>query len=522
MSGKRGSGWIALVLGVALLVGAACVPAAETPVGHAVQPGEGGPGEPTLEVEPTETPEEEVSVEDPLAGSEWSLIEYGPQGALAKTLSISQVTIRFENGVLGGTAGCNSYAGSYQVSGELLELGPFDITDMCEYHVELESIYLGMLETAVRFSLTADELVLHTAEGLLVFARPEVAVADLVRGPVWVLEAIVSGGRGQTVLAGTRLTFKLDDTKATGETGCNYYGADYTLEGESFSVGPAEMTQQDCGHEIMAQEALFLSMLGAAQGLRLEDGRLVIATADGQLVFRAGKDRPLEGTIWTLGGIAKGGAVVSTWVDGGITAKFGSGQVTGDAGCNQYFATYETDGGALHFGPAGRTEMACADEERMARENEFLAALEWVFGYQIQLDELTLLDPEGKPLMILTAAPPASISGRIAFDTDLVDPGLRVYAREVNTGQLYWINPGEGNMTYTIPDLPPGTYVVVGWFHPLGASGAYTSLDTVMADGVEQQQACEGAIVEIELQPGEAYAGADIGCWGGDFFGLVE
>ena len=77
-------------------------------------------------------------------------------------------------------------------------------------------------------------------------------------------------------------------------------------------------------------------------------------------------------------------------------------------------------------------------------------------------------------------------------------------------------------MTYTIPDLPPGTYIVVGWFHPLGASGAYTSQDTVMADGVEGQQACEAAIVEIELQAGEAYAGADIGCWGGDFFGLVE
>jgi len=116
--------------------------------------------------------------------------------------------------------------------------------------------------------------------------------------------------------------------------------------------------------------------------------------------------------------------------------------------------------------------------------------------------------------------PLASISGRILLESS--DPFLRVYAREVNTGQVYWVNPGEGNLTYTIPDLPPGTYVIVGWFHPLGASGAYTSLDTIIPEGEDQMRACEEAIVYIELTPGQNYTGADIGCWGGDFFGLVE
>jgi len=114
----------------------------------------------------------------------------------------------------------------------------------------------------------------------------------------------------------------------------------------------------------------------------------------------------------------------------------------------------------------------------------------------------------------------ASISGTVLFQSG--DPLLRVYAREVNTGQVVWVSPGEGGHAYTIPDLPWGTYVVVGWFHPLGASGAYTSLDTVAAETEAQMRACEKAIVEIELQPGEQYSGADIGCWGGDFFGLTE
>ncbi len=35
-------------------------------------------------------------------------------------------------------------------------------------------------------------------------------------------------------------------------------------------------------------------------------------------------------------------------------------------------------------------------------------------------------------------------------------------------------------------------------------------------------RACEEAIIRIELAPGEEYADADIGCWGGDFFDLTE
>lgn len=113
-----------------------------------------------------------------------------------------------------------------------------------------------------------------------------------------------------------------------------------------------------------------------------------------------------------------------------------------------------------------------------------------------------------------------SISGKVLYDS--VDPFLRVYAREVNTGSVVWVKPGENTPEYTITDLAPGTYVIVGWFHPMGASGAYTSLDTIVAEGETEMQACEGAIIYIELSSGEVYTGADIGCWGGDFFDLTE
>ncbi len=159
--------------------------------------------------------------------------------------------------------------------------------------------------------------------------------------------------------------------------------------------------------------------------------------------------------------------------------------------------------------------------------------LEGADWYELSLEYLTR---KSDPVTSATTIPPrptflppptqsqssdlASISGRVLQEVS--DPSLRVYAHNVDTGTVTWVSLPEGSSTYTVPNLEPGTYVVVGWYHPLGASGAYTTLDTVIAMDAAQMNACTEAIVRIELETGEAFTGADIGCWGGDFFGWAE
>lgn len=412
MSAKR---WFLMTatcgIAAAMLLGTACVPTADTPAGDGVPSGEGVPGVPTDGVTPTDTTENPSGDQDLLAGSEWRLISYGPEGEMAEVPDDMQVTIRFDADQLGGTAACNSYFGSYRVEGETLDVGAIGMTEMwCEGLMELESTYLDMLGTVAQFSLTADELVLETANGLLVFGQAEAAMEVSITRTVWVLDTIVSGGTAQSVLAGTRITLVLSEGMATGEAGCNSFGAQYTLDGTTFSIGPAAMTAQDCGDEIMAQEALFMSMLGAASGLRSEGGRLVLDAPDGELVFVPGEKAELEGTVWVLHGIAKEDAIVETWVDAEITAEFAAGQVTGKSGCNSYSAGYQLDGSAITLGPAISTLMAC-EEERMAREDEYLAALAEVAGYGIELDQLTVSDAEGKTLMVFKPAEEQSLEG---------------------------------------------------------------------------------------------------------------
>jgi len=113
-----------------------------------------------------------------------------------------------------------------------------------------------------------------------------------------------------------------------------------------------------------------------------------------------------------------------------------------------------------------------------------------------------------------------SISGSIRTDHGICG-ALRVFAHEIESGQITYIQTQEGDCAYTIPDLQAGSYLVVGWTYPGGASGAYTSLETVMAKGLEEAQTCKESIITIPLMPGEDFTGADIGCWGGDFFDIA-
>ncbi len=412
-----------MMLGLALIVAlsAGCMPTADRPVDvtgdvsatEPAEPADDTPADDTPAEEPRDEPGDETGADDPLEGGEWVLVGYGPEGALIELPAGALVTISFADGGLKGSAGCNSYFGGYQVSGDAIEVGPVGSTEMwCEGLMDLEDAYLATLSEATGFSLAPDggRLTIASAIGVLVFEKPQPVAERPLTGTVWTLETIISGETAQSVLAGTQVTLEFTDERVSGSTGCNLYGAAYTLDGNAFMVEMMEVTLQYCSEELMTQEGTYLAALGAAEELTLEGGLLVIAYPDGELVFKPATDRPLEGTSWVLEGVAKGDAIVSTWIDVEITAEFIDGKVDGSAGCNRYFASYEIENESLSFGPAGSTMMMC-DDERMEREREFLAALENVAGYEVKMDALTLHDAAGNPLLIFKAATDLPLEG---------------------------------------------------------------------------------------------------------------
>ncbi len=77
----------------------------------------------------------------------------------------------------------------------------------------------------------------------------------------------------------------------------------------------------------------------------------------------------LNGTGWTLTGYVFNGTAVPVLTGTKVTLDFGDGgRITGTAGCNRYFASYEVKGTAITIGPAGSTMMYCGSPGVMARQ----------------------------------------------------------------------------------------------------------------------------------------------------------
>ena len=102
---------------------------------------------------------------DPLGGTSWEL------WAFRKTKPIpgTTFTATFEDGQVRGTAGCNSYGGSYQIDGDRIFVGEMVSTEMAclepEGLMEQESYLLEFLGDAQTFQVDEEQLQIFRSDG---------------------------------------------------------------------------------------------------------------------------------------------------------------------------------------------------------------------------------------------------------------------------------------------------------------------------------------------------------------------
>lgn len=118
-------------------------------------------------------------------------------------------------------------------------------------------------------------------------------VAQALGAHGWRLaSATDAGGRRIDALfpdAAAPLRFAFADGRIAVSGGCNRLSAAYTLDGGTLQVGPAAQTKMFCGGgALMAADEAVAARLQGALSASLQDGRLVLSTADGdRLVLEA-------------------------------------------------------------------------------------------------------------------------------------------------------------------------------------------------------------------------------------------
>lgn len=225
------------------------------------------------------------------------------------------------------------------------------------------------------------------------------AAAASLEGPTWQLSAVRDeSGALVDVPTGIEATAQFESGRVGGNSGCNRFGASYTLDGANLSITPGPMTMMACPEPQMMVEQRFIAALGGAVSYQIDGDQLALIDADGQTVATFVVQIPVSliGTQWIATGYNNGrGAVVSILLDTEITAIFGEdGRLTGSAGCNNYMTGFAVDGAAITIEPAATTRKMCA-EDVMQQEGEYLAALSMADTFSIQGDRLELRSADG-------------------------------------------------------------------------------------------------------------------------------
>jgi heat shock protein HslJ len=222
----------------------------------------------------------------PLEGPLWELAAYSNgQNAMVSILPDAFVTANFEDGQVSGSAGCNSYFGAYETSGDLIQIGPLASTMMaCADPVnEQEHLYLAALDSAATFQIIANRLEVISEEGALAAMYQAVEPVELP-GTSWDVLSYDNGRGGVTsVIIGTELTLNFDEETVAGLAGCNNYNGGYEVDGQKINFGPLATTRKFCSDPegTMDQESEFLAALENAARYEIEGDQMDVFFEDG-------------------------------------------------------------------------------------------------------------------------------------------------------------------------------------------------------------------------------------------------
>ncbi len=223
-----------------------------------------------------------------LSGTSWQVISYnnGKQ-AVVSVLNDTFVTLEFgADGALSGKGGCNTYSGTYKVTGDQIVVGPLISTKMaCNSPagvMDQETQYLSALQGAASYQIDGTGLDLRNKDGTLA-VQAVTAPANSIQGILWQWVSVINQTTGETITVPDpskyTITFKTDGT-LEGIADCNNFAGSYSQE-NGFSIKLGAITQAYCGETSLDQQYLVLLNSLAAGGPDGAGG-LALETAGGE------------------------------------------------------------------------------------------------------------------------------------------------------------------------------------------------------------------------------------------------
>ncbi|MFI9764660.1 META domain-containing protein [Streptomyces sp. NPDC051963] len=196
-----------------------------------------------------------------------------------------------------------------------------------------------------------------------------------------------------------------------GTVGCNSFGADVEIEGDTVKVSDLAQTEIGCEGAVGEFEEKFVGVfygnLKAAVTERDGTKTLTLTGKNGdRITLREGTAETgpaLKGTRWTIDTLLSGTSDDSVAESLPAEAKAHltltkDNTVTGSLGCNTFNAKATVKDGTIEIGPLATTRMVCSGPV-MKTERELTQILSGKVSYQQKQTSLTLTSASGEGLV---------------------------------------------------------------------------------------------------------------------------
>lgn len=211
---------------------------------------------------------------------------------------------------------------------------------------------------------------------------------------------------GRTLVADIAISLRFEANTFSGSAGCNRYGGEYMVtDNGSLSWPTIAVTAILCAEPkgVMEQEEAYVDALRRSVTYRLSEDWLELQDAKGStlLVYGLPPRPPMDparllGTAWRLVSMDGQAPLPDTAI---LLGFLNEKWLAGNAGCQDYVATYEAQGGDLHVPFISMLQADCPDGDRLQQERDYTTLLEGVTGYDLGHGRLELQTDRGQSLL---------------------------------------------------------------------------------------------------------------------------
>jgi heat shock protein HslJ len=270
---------VGLSLAAAVVVGACSS-------GGAASPAASSPASPAASAAPSAAPGGGTAPTDAdLAGRVFIVTGATGHDLVAGT----EITLTFDAGRIGVSAGCNQMGGGYTIKDGTLDIGPMISTEMaCEAPLMAQDQWIAAFLPGASVTLDGDTLTLAKDGVTLTATDKTVARPDQpLEGTTWVVESLVTNQAVSSMPQGVTASLVFAEGKVAVDTGCNRGNGAAAIAATAITFGPVATTKMACAGPAGEVEQQVLAVLAGDVAWTIDADVLQLRGAAGGLDLRA-------------------------------------------------------------------------------------------------------------------------------------------------------------------------------------------------------------------------------------------